>query len=317
MKHFDRDAVAAALPWHELVAALRAGFSRGCTMPVRHHHEVEVPGGKDGILLLMPAWSPGGYLGLKMASAFPGNPASGLDTIQATYVLARATTGEPVASFDGGEITARRTTAASALASSYLAPAGAKRLLVVGTGRLAPLAAEAQASVRPIRHIEIWGRDEAKAAAVCETVREALPDADVEVCANLEASVAQADVTSCVTSSGSPLVRGAWRKPGSHLDLVGSFRREMREADDEAVAESSVFVDEREGALSESGELLHAIDSGAFRPADIRADLAQLCRQEHPGRTDAAERTLFKSVGVALEDLVAAVAVFEKTAGAS
>lgn len=306
MKHYDAEDVRRGLPWTALIDALEAGFRAGCTMPVRHHHEVEAPGEDPGILLLMPAWTEGSYLGLKMATLFPGNADRGLETIQATYLLCSATTGKPLATFDGGEITARRTAAASALASRFLSREDAVRLTVVGTGRLAPLLAQAHAAVRPIDEIEIWGRDPAKAAAACERLEEAGHRA--RVCDSLEASVRRADIVSCATSSGTPLVHGEWLAPGAHLDLVGSFQRSMREADDAAVADCRVFVDSREAALVESGELLHALDSGVFTESDIAADLFELSAGAS-GRRSPDERTLFKSVGVALEDLAAACLV--------
>lgn len=311
MQHYSKTQIADSLRWPRLIEALRQGFRKGCTMPVRHHHDVELPDGSHGILLLMPAWTSGRYLGLKMATLFSGNPSAGLETIQATYILCSATTGQPLASFDGAEITARRTAAASALAGSYLIRANARRHLVVGTGRLAPLIAQAHSSVHPIREVEVWGREVAKAEAVCAELSNAGFEARAVL--DLERAVSEADVISCVTSSETPLVLGSWLQPGCHLDLVGSFRREMREADDEAVAKSRVFVDCKEPALEESGELLHALDSGVFEATDVLADLFQLCPGEHPGRENDEEITLFKSVGVALEDLAAAVAVHEDT----
>ena len=309
MQHYSKTNIAESLEWPRLIEALREGFRHGCTMPVRHHHDVELPDGSQGILLLMPAWTSGEYLGLKMATLFGGNAAAGLETIQATYILCSATTGQPLASFDGAEITARRTAAASALAASYLVRKDADRLLVLGTGRLAPLIAQAHSSVRQIREIEVWGRKPAKAEAVCGELSDA--GFEARVAEDLEVAVRGADVVSCVTSAEIPLVKGSWLQPGCHLDLVGSFRREMREANDEAVSRSRVFVDCLDPALEESGELLHALDSGVFKKSDVAADLFQLCANKHPGRENDEEITLFKSVGVALEDLQAAVAVHE------
>lgn len=316
MRTISRRQIAEALTWERWLAALRRGFlegSRGtCVMPERHHHTVEVPGGEAATLLLMPAWTPGRYLGVKMASVCPGNPSRGLDTIQATYLLTSADSGEALASLDGGELTARRTAAASALAAGFLAREDARRLLVVGTGRLAPLVAFAHASVRPIDQVEVWGRDARKAAAVCEELQRSGLTASVSE--QLEGSVRQADVVSCVTSAKAPLVLGQWLRPGTHLDLVGSFTREMREADDDAVSRSRVFVDSHEAALAESGELLHALDTGTFAAGDVVADLFDLCSEANPGRQSPADITLFKSVGVALEDLFAAAALYEAMA---
>ena len=312
MRYYSAEQVADSLTWPRLLSALRAGFREGGTQPPRHHHRVTVAGEPDGVLLLMPAWTEGGHLGLKMATAFPGNPARGLDTIQATYVLASSRTGVPLATLDGGELTARRTAAASALASTFLSRPDASRLLVVGTGRLAPLVALAHKSVRPIGEVVIWGRDPAKAGSVRrELERQGLP---ATVSESLEASVREADIVSCVTSATEPLVQGQWLRAGAHLDLIGSYTEAMREADGDAVARSRVFVDSREAALDESGELLHALREGLLRREDVQGDLFELCRGEVVGRATEGEITLFKSVGLALEDLQAAIAVHEAQA---
>ena len=142
-----------ALPWDGLVKALGDMFAKGCVMPVRHHHEVEVPGEADATLLLMPAWQPGAYIGVKMVSVFPGNQTRGLPAIHGSYLLSSGKTGELLAIVDGGELTARRTAAASALAARYLARPDARSMLMVGTGRLSANVIEAHASVRPIREV--------------------------------------------------------------------------------------------------------------------------------------------------------------------
>ena len=155
-----------ALDWPSIVAALEAMFRGGCEMPARHHHTVQVPGATAATLLLMPAWSEGGYLGVKVVNIFPDNASHGLPAVAGIYLLFSAQTGAILATIDGAELTARRTAAASALAARYLARKDAARLLVVGTGRLAGNLAAAHATVRPIRDVAIWGRDRSKAAAV-------------------------------------------------------------------------------------------------------------------------------------------------------
>jgi ornithine cyclodeaminase len=190
------------------------------------------------------------------------------------------------------------------LAASYLARPDSAVHLVVGTGALAPHLARAYAAVRPLRQTLVWGRDPQKAAALAGLLRDeaGLP---AEAVADLAAAAAQADIVSCATLAREPLVRGAWLKPGSHLDLVGGYTPEMREADDAAIARSRVFID-TEAALREAGDIVQPLASGALAPADIAGDLHDLCRGVRPGRRDAAEITLFKSVGTALEDLAAA-----------
>jgi alanine dehydrogenase len=254
--------------------------------------------GRDTVLLLMPAWTPGGYMGVKLATVAPGNAAKGLPTVIASYLLHEAATGRPLALMDGTMLTLRRTAAASALAADYLARKDASRLVVVGTGALAPHLAEAHAAMRPIRHIAVWGRDAAKARATAETlVGLGLP---AEPTTDLESAVRAADIVSCGTTSREPLVRGAWLRPGTHLDLVGGFTPAMREADDEAIRRARVFVDS-DHACHEAGDLTQ---TGVTPVGDLSAVIAG-----KTGRASAEEITLFKSVGMAVEDLAAAILV--------
>ncbi|BDA84369.1 ornithine cyclodeaminase [Aureimonas sp. SA4125] len=298
------------LSWPELVGALDAMFRGGCAAPPRHHHPFDIPGESAGTLLLMPAWVPGAYLGVKMVSVVPDNGSRALPAIAGTYILASALTGETLAIIDGACLTAWRTAAASALASQYLSRQDSANLLVVGTGALSARLAAAHASVRPIRRIAVWGRDRQKAGEAAARIR--ADGLDAEPVVDLEAAVRSADIVSCATLSREPLVRGAWLQPGAHLDLVGAFNPGMRESDDAAVLRSQIFVDTREGALHEAGDLVQPIRAGLIGPDAIAADLRELCLGLHPGRRSADEVTLFKSVGASLEDLAAAVLVYEK-----
>ncbi len=299
----------AVLTWDRLVEALGDMFAKGCVMPVRHHHDVEVPGEADATLLVMPAWQPGAYIGVKMVSVFPGNQTRGLPAIHGSYLLSSGKTGELLAIVDGGELTARRTAAASALAARYLAREDASRLLMVGTGRLSTNLIEAHASVRSIRQVTIWGRDPKKAEATAKELD--LQGVEISVVSDLEAAAREADIVSCATLSTEPLIRGDWLKPGAHLDLIGAFKPSMRESDDEAVSRANIFVDTREGALSEAGDIVQPLRAGVITEDAIRADLFELARGTHSGRTAPDEITLFKSVGAALEDLAGAVLAFE------
>ncbi len=314
MKIFNAGRTAELLPWGALVDALEAGFREGCEMPVRHQHAVEAPAGDpEATLLLMPAWTVGGYLGVKVASVFPGNSSRGLGAVQASFILASGETGEPLALIDGLELTLRRTAAASALAARFLARPDSRRLLVVGTGNLAPHLAGAHAAVNPDLEIEFWGRRPERALAAS---RSPLLDGLVTGTAtDLEAAVRGADIVSTATLATKPLLFGDWLRPGLHVDLVGGFTPGMREADDEAVRRSTVFVDTRDDALVEAGDLTQPIESGALRAEDVAADFYDLCRGGHGGRRDASEITLFKSVGAALEDLFAAILLWERSGG--
>jgi ornithine cyclodeaminase len=305
MLHLDAAAVAARLDRKALIDALAAAFRHPASVPERRHYEIPSanPGQRPGALLVMPAWRVGAALGIKWVTVFPDNAARGLPAVAATYVLLDAETGQPRALLDGGELTLRRTGAASALASRLLSAADASRLTMVGTGRLAPHLVESHALVRPIREIRIWGRTPERARELASSLRR--PGWIVEATEDLRSAVRWAHVVSCATLSRRPLVLGEWLVPGQHLDLVGAFTPEMCEADDAAVARSELFVDTRAGALSESGEILGAIRRGAIAADSVRGELADLVTGR-AARSAPSAVTLFKSVGTALEDLAAA-----------
>jgi ornithine cyclodeaminase len=251
----------------------------------------------------------GGYAGLKSVMVLPDNPQYGRPTVQAAYLLVSLASGEAVALMDGTEITLRRTAAASALAADYLARREAATLLMVGAGALAPHVVRAHASVRPIRRVLIWSRTRAKGEALAERLRgEGFDAACPDV---LSEAAGQADIISCATTSSVPVIRGQWIRPGTHIDLMGAFTPAMREVDGEAVAKALVFVDTYEGAMGEAGDLLQAIEEGLFSRERIEGDLAALCRGTARGRRTAADITLFKSCGTAIEDLATAIMVYE------
>jgi ornithine cyclodeaminase len=300
-----------ALPWPQLIDALATMFAGACVTPVRHHHDMEVPGERHATLLLMPAWVPGQYAGVKILSVFPDNAQRSLPAIFGTYLLSSAKTGQMLAAIEGGELTARRTAATSALAARYLAHPEAKEMLVCGTGRLSLNLLQAHALTRPLERFRVWGRNADNAQKIAAEAR-AL-GLKAEAVGNLEAAVHTADIVSCATLSDEPLIRGDWMKPGAHLDLVGAFKPSMRESDDAAIRRATVFVDTRAGAMSEAGDIVQPLKSGALAESGIRAELAELVKGAHPGRTGDEEITLFKSVGAALEDLAGAILAYETT----
>jgi len=294
-----------------LIERLAAMFRSPCEAPLRHHHHVATPTGAGGTLLLMPAWQAGRHLGIKSVTVFPDNAARSLPTVSGLYLLLDGTNGMPLAVIDGVSLTLRRTAAASALAARYLARADASHLLMVGAGALAPNLIRAHAAVRPIRQVALWNRTRAHAEALAAKLA---GDFDVIVADDLEAAARAADVISCATLSKRPLIHGAWLRPGSHLDLVGGFTPEMREADDEAARRAKIFVDTRAGATREAGDIAEPLARGIITETDIQADLFALSAGAHRGRLAADEITLFKSVGTALEDLAAAALVHERLA---
>jgi alanine dehydrogenase len=310
--------VDAALDDIALVDRLQALFRAGCEMPTRHHHPIKAPfgaGSADAMLLLMPAWTTGahGRVGVKVVTVFPDNGKQGLPSIYGQYMLLDGTTGRPIALLDGTMLTKRRTACASGLASRFLSRPDSARLLMIGTGALAPHLIRVHARIRPIREVAIWGRTPTHARTLAEELAKSLPAAlgrpvAVRVVADRAAAVSEADIISCATLSRTPLVEGDWLRPGQHVDLVGAYTPEMRESDDKAAWRARVFVDTRAGALKEAGDIALPLANGTIDEDDILADLFELSRGQQSGRLagDATTITLFKSVGAALEDLAGA-----------
>lgn len=313
MRDHDATATREALSFERLIPALRDMFSQGCVVPQRHSHRITDGGGNEITSLIMPAWLPGRYYGIKTVNIAPANTRVGLPGLHSTYLLYDAVTGAPLARIDGDQITARRTAAASALAGSWLARPDARHLLVVGAGQVARLLPEAYLTVRPIERVTVWARDSAKADAFAGELRKRGWDAHSTT--HLDAAVGTADIVSCATLATAPVVTGHWLGPGSHLDLIGSFTPAMREADDACFAGAALYVDTDE-ALAKCGDLLGPMSRGVFGPGDVKGTLAQLARGQVSGRATAEQRTVFKSVGTALEDLAAAILVHETTLGA-
>ena len=304
MEVFDAAAVRAATPWPELMEAIvEVLVDPGALAPERHVHSLALADGAEGSLLVMPAWRSGEVIGVKAVTYFPTNAGGATPTVNAGYLLFDGRSGRLVASLDGDELTVRRTAAVSALAARHLARPDAGRLLVVGTGQLASAVARAHAYGRPVTSLDVWGRNAGRAEEVAEALAgQGLPARAVD---DLDAAVAGAELITCVTGATEPLIAGRLLAPGAHLDLIGSFRPDMREADDDAVRRAAVFVDTRPGAVL-AGDLARPLATGVIDETALVADLADLVSGRHPGRAAPEQITLFKSAGFALADLAAA-----------
>ncbi len=300
----------AALPWDACAAALEAAFVAGACVPVRHAHALS----DQDTLLLMPAWDNELIL-TKLVTVMPG----AAHTVQATVVALDRATGAVRAVMDGEALTLRRTAATSALAARALCAPAPKTLLMVGTGRLAEWLVRAHVALVPgIVRVLVWGRRPERARALAGRLAALHPGPSIEFdsVASLEAASRLANLISCATTSTEPLVRAEWLAEGTHLDLVGGFKPGMREVDDAAVARARVVVDTYAGALSEAGDLVQPMQRGVIDRDHVRAELAEVLRRERVVRQSAADVTLFKSVGTALEDLAAARCVLDAMGGA-
>lgn len=321
MRVITANEIEAALCYPMLVDVLERAFRLGAIAPPRHHHAIKLDGRPEATLLLMPAWSSsapgaetaGRYIGIKSVTVFPDAAKFGKPAVQGAYLLLSTETGEPLALMDAPRLTVWRTAAASALAARYLAPEQASRMLLVGAGTLGPYLVRAHASVRPIREVAIWNRTPENAARLAAKL--AATGLEVSATEDLEAAVRSADLISTATLSATPLVKGAWLKPGTHLDCVGAFRPDMRETDDEVVGRARIWVDTRAGAMNEAGDIVQPLKAGVIQQGKIEGDLYELARGSAPRRCSEEEITMFKSVGASIEDLAAAVAVYEAGEG--
>ncbi|SFI67978.1 ornithine cyclodeaminase [Phyllobacterium sp. CL33Tsu] len=311
------------LNWPDMIDAIEQAFRQGVIQPVRHHHTVERPDGAASTLLLMPAWSDfdalgdssKGYMGVKIVTVSPDNGAVAKPAVMGVYLLLDGKTGEPKALIDGQRLTIWRTAGASALAARYLAREDASKLVVLGAGALSGFLARAHSAVRPIKEISIWNRNLANAEKVAADL--AADGFNAKAVSDKDAAIAEADIITAGTLSTEPLVLGRHLKPGAHVDLIGAFTPTMRESDDECIRRARVFVDTRDGALKEGGDIVQPIKAGVVSKEHVIGDLFDLTRGTMKGRQSAEEITLFKSVGAALEDLAAGILVFEKANAAS
>lgn len=307
MQIFDADQVRARLAPGRLVQELRRAFADEGRIEVPERAHLRVDDELDATLLVMPAWERGRYVGVKVVGHYPRNGERGLPGILGSYLLADATTGQPLAVLDATELTPWRTAAASALAADHLAPQQVREHLLVGAGKVAAAAPACYATVREVGLTRVWARDPARAQPLVDRLR-----ADgyaAEVATDLRAAVRTADVITAATSATAPLILGEDVTPGTHVDLIGAFSPSMVEADEALVTAASVFVDGPEAL--HAGDLAGPLARGTLTEAGVRGTLADLVSGRHTGREDETEVTLFKSVGTALEDLVAAAVVLE------
>jgi alanine dehydrogenase len=310
MRVISAEDINRVLRYDALIDALDEAFRADITAPDKIAHFIPQPSGGDAKVMLMPAWSNSGerFIGCKLVNLFPGNAARNKPSVLGSYVLMSGDTGETLAVLDGAALTAWRTACASALAARYLARGDAAHLVMVGAGALAPHLVRAHSAVRPIAKVTLWNRTRSRAVSTAFALSAA--GLSPEIADDLEEAVREGDIVSCATLSAVLLIRGAWLKKGAHVDLVGAFSPKTREADDAAVKRARVYVDSRATAPKASGDIAIPLKKKVIAAKDIQGDLFELCRGTAKGRKRKDEITLFKSTGLALEDLAAAVLVW-------
>lgn len=308
MKQINADQLAELLPWPELVGRMKSMFASATTVPERLHYSVGNAGMRETpTLLLMPAWNDE-FLGVKIVNVFPDNAQHKIAALNSTYLLYSNKTGQTLASIDGNQLTAMRTAATSAAAADFLARKDATHLLVVGAGRVASLIPAAYSAVRKLQSVKVWNRHPEAAEKFVAQLR--TKGFNASVTNDLKAAVENSDLISAATLSTQPLILGAWVKPGTHIDLIGGFRKNMREADDALVANATLFADTKM-AWVEAGDFIHPLKWGLIE-ADAITTLDKLCSGQHAGRNDEKQITLFKSVGSALADIGAASLAYSR-----
>lgn len=310
MKIISAAAVHSLMSFPALIERLKHIFSQPAGVPQRQVFPLDQS--SHDAFAVLPAWDQH-TIAVKAFTYFPDNPAKSaqLKSLYSQILIFNRTTGEPQALLDGTSITYWRTAAVSALACDYLAKKDASTLLILGTGNLASYMALAHASVRPISHIKVWGRQDEKVAALILKLRQARPTLKITASEDLATDVPWADIISCATGSPSPLFPGHWVAAGTHTDFVGNHHKDCRECDSELVTKANVYVDSCINVFAEAGEILLPIVEGNFALERVKGELSQLCSGDVLGRQNDTDITLFKSVGTALADLAGAQLVYE------
>jgi len=300
----------------DLMAEALGALARGeVVQPVR---TLLRPPGAAGMMLTMPAYVAGQgaapFYGLKAVLVHPGNVARGIDSHQGAVLLFDGETGEPLAVMNAAAVTAIRTAAVSGLATRLLAREEAGDLALMGTGVQARSHLAAMAAVRQLRRVRVASRD-VRHAQKFAAENAALAPCPIEAVTSVEAAVRGADLIVTATNAHEPIVRREWVAAGAHVNAVGAYTPSMRELDGDLVAAARLFVDARAAALAEAGDILLPMGAGAFGPEHILAELGEVAIGRRPGRGSAEEITLFKSLGLPVEDAAAAEFVYRRAGG--
>ena len=308
MLMLDADTILNSMPYTTLVDELAALHLEPIGLVDELLMESKDADNNVNHFFIRTGWQPEKAVGAKVITVFPrNNKAARWPSIQAVYILFEAVNGSPIACLDGTALTWLKTATDSALGSKLLARANIENMLMIGAGQMAPHLVRAHCQVQPsLKRVQIWNRSPDKAELLCTQLAVDFPDIHFSSASNIEAGVSTADLICSAVASLQPMIRGEWLSPGVHLDLVGSYTSEMREADDECLRRGSLFVDARQTTIDHVGELMIPLASGVISEDDVLADFADLCLQRHPGRSSDAEITVFKNGGGGHLDLMCA-----------
>lgn len=264
----------------------------------------------DNTMLIMPAWDNEDFFGVKLITATPSNSTTKTPYLNGMYLIFDANTGMPLVSMDAKLITNMRTAATSVLASQLLARETASSVLIIGNGAISPYYINAYASMPNIKNIYLWGRDYQKSMQVVDSISN--KTIAVKAIKSFEEIITEVDIISCITSTQEPIVHSHHLQPGQHLDLAGSFTTDMREVSSDVLAQCQIYVDNRDVTPHHAGEIVHAMNEKKIKEEDIRGTLADLCKAKNTLDPSGKTCTLFKSTGMAIEDLVIGKLILEK-----
>lgn len=304
MKVISAEEVHTALRYPDLVDALQDAFRKEFTMPPRKVFLLDEHSGSHDAFALLPSWNDR-LIGVKAFTYFPEAQAP-YKSLYSKIMLFDREHGEPLALVDGTTVTFWRTAGISGLATRLLAREDAQTMLLLGTGNLASYIIRANLSVRALKKVLVWGRTPSKAASVVSEMEAQFPDVTFTVADAVEAACGEADIVVSATGSHEPLVQGDWIRPGTHTDFIGNHHATKRECDTALVVKSKVYADSRDNCFREAGEVLVPISEGVLKETDVVGQLTEMCAGTVPLRESAEEITLFKSIGMALSDLVGA-----------
>lgn len=308
LRFLSRTDVARALPMKAAVEGMKQAYAQlsagEANMPLR----ARVPAENEGVALVMPAYLPRSQsLALKVVTVFPENVTQNLPIIHALVLALDAESGQPLALMEGGSLTAIRTGAGSGAATDALARNDASSVAIIGSGVQAKTQLEAVCAVRPIQRVWVYSPTPENAERFAHEMAGAndVPGT-IHVASSPDEAIAAADIVCTATISATPVFDGSQLRPGMHINAVGSYRPDMREVDATTLQRSLIVVDSREAVMAEAGELIQALQAGELPPDAIHAELGEILNGEKAGRTDDAQITYFKSVGVAAQDAIAA-----------